>query len=88
MSGAKIIPIGIQAKKKYRPFSKIIINIGKPIDFSKYKNLTHLTGKACGCGTPEPCCFRNRDKKENKEILDTLSKTLMEEMIRLTNEDI
>jgi len=29
----------------------------------KYKNLTHLTGKACGCGTPEPCCFRNKPNK-------------------------
>lgn len=65
MSGANIIPIGMQAKKNYKPFSKIIINIGKPIDFSEYKN-----------------------EKSNKEVLDNLSKTLMEEMIKLTNQEI
>lgn len=65
MSGAKIIPVGMQVKKNYKPFSKVIINIGKPIDFSEYKN-----------------------EKGNKEVLDNLSKTLMEEIIRLTNEEI
>ena len=65
MSGAPIIPMGIQAKKKYRPFSKVIINIGKPIDISEYK-----------------------DKKGDKETLNNLSKKLMNEMIRLTNEEI
>lgn len=65
MSGAEIIPIGIQAKKNYKPFSKVIVNIGKPMNFSEYKN-----------------------EKGNKEILDTLSKTLMKEMIKLTNEKI
>lgn len=65
MSGAPIIPIGIQSKTKYRPFTKVKINIGKPIDFSEYK-----------------------DKKGDKEVLNNLSKTVMEEMIRLTNEEI
>ncbi len=65
MSGANIVPIGIQAKKKYRLFSKVKINIGNPMDFSEYK-----------------------DKKSDKETLDSLSKNLMEEIIRLTNEDI
>lgn len=65
MSGADIIPIGMQVKKDYKIFSKIIINIGKPIDFSK-----------------------NKEQKGNKEVLDALSKTLMEDMIRLTNEEI
>ncbi len=65
MSGAPIIPIGMQSKSKYRPFTKVKINIGKPIDLSEYK-----------------------DKKSDKETLDKLSKDLMDEMIRLTNEEI
>lgn len=65
MSGAPIIPIGIQTKTKYRPFTKVKINIGKPMDFSEYK-----------------------DKKGDKETLDSLSRQVMEEMIRLTNEEI
>ena len=65
MSGAKVVPIGMQARKKYKLFSKVKINIGKPMDFSEYK-----------------------DKKNDKETLDSLSKKLMEEMIRLTSEDI
>lgn len=65
MSGAEIVPIGIQAIKKYKLFSKVKINIGKPMDFSEYQ-----------------------DKKGDKETLDNLSKELMNEMIRLTNEEI
>lgn len=65
MSGTPIIPIGIQSKTKYRPFTKVKINIGKPMDFSEYK-----------------------DKKSDKETLDSLSKQVMDEMIRLTNEEI
>lgn len=65
MSGAQIIPVGMQVKKNYKIFSKIIINIGKPIDFSE-----------------------NKAEKGNKEVLDNLSKTLMEEIIKLTNEEI
>lgn len=38
MSGAPLVPIGIQAKKKYRPFSRVKINIGKPMDISEYKS--------------------------------------------------
>lgn len=38
MSGVPIIPIGIQSKTKYRPFTKVKINMGKPIDFSEYKD--------------------------------------------------
>ena len=64
MSGVPIIPIGIQSRTKYRPFTKVKINMGKPMDFSEYK-----------------------DKKGDKEILDSLSKQVMEEMIRLTNEE-
>lgn len=65
MSGAEIIPIGMQTKDKYKLFSKVKINIGKPLNFSEYK-----------------------DKKGDKETLDNLSKILMNEMIRLTNEEI
>ena len=28
----------MQAKKLYKPFSKVKINIGKPMDFSEYKD--------------------------------------------------
>ncbi len=65
MSGAPIIPIGIQAKEKYKFRSKVIINIGKPMNFSEYK-----------------------DRKNDKELLDSLSQKLMEEIIRLTNEEV
>ncbi len=65
MSGANIVPIGIQAKKKYKFFSKVKVNIGKPMNFSEFK-----------------------DKKGDKETLDNLSKEVMEEIIRLTNEEI
>ena len=65
MTGVPIIPVGIQSKTKYRPFTKVKINIGKPMDFSEYK-----------------------DKKGEKETLDKLSKEVMNEMIRLTNEEI
>ena len=65
MSGVPIIPIGIQSKTKYRPFTKVKINMGKPMDFSEFKA-----------------------KKGEKETLDTLSKKVMDEMIRLTNEEI
>lgn len=65
MSGAPIIPIGLQTKTNYKPFTKVKINIGKPMDFSEYK-----------------------DKKNDKEFLNSLSNTLMEEIIRLTNEEI
>lgn len=65
MSGVPIIPIGMQAKKKYIPFTKVKINIGKPMNINEYKN-----------------------KRNDKETLDTLSKNLMDEMIRLTNEKV
>lgn len=65
MSGAEIVPVGLQAKKMYKPFSKVKINIGKPMSFEEYK-----------------------DQKSDKKVLDELSKTLMNELIRLTNEQI
>ena len=65
MTEVPILPVGIQTKKKYKPFTKVKINIGNPMDFSEYK-----------------------DKKSDKETLEKLSNTLMNEMIRLTNEEI
>lgn len=65
MSGAEIIPIGIQSKRVYKPFSKVKINIGKPMSFEEYKS-----------------------EKGNKSVLDELSKNVMNEIIRLTNEEI
>ena len=64
MSDAQIIPIGIKTDKKYKIFSKVRINIGKPMGFSEYKK-----------------------QKGEKEVLDKLSNQLMEEIIRLTNEE-
>ncbi len=64
MSGASIIPIGIQAT--YKPFiSRAIINIGKPMSFNEYK-----------------------ENRGDKETLNMLSKKVMDEMVRLTNEKI
>lgn len=65
MSGADIIPIGIQAKKLYKPFSKVKVNIGKPMAFAEYK-----------------------EQKGDKKVLEELSMKVMNEMIRLTNEEI
>ena len=65
MSGAPIIPIGLQTKTHYRLFTKVKINIGNPMDFSDYK-----------------------DKRSDKELINSLSNKLMEEIIRLTNEKI
>ena len=64
MSDTQIIPIGINAEKRYKVFSRVSINIGKPMDFSEYKK-----------------------QKGEKEVLDALSNKLMEEIIRLTNEE-
>lgn len=35
-AGKPIVPIGIQGS--FKPFRRVILNIGKPIDFSKYKD--------------------------------------------------
>ena len=35
-SGVKVIPVGIHGT--FKPFSKIYINYGEPIDLSEYKN--------------------------------------------------
>ena len=36
-SGTTVVPIGINAT--YKPFSKIVVNVGKPVDFSEYKGV-------------------------------------------------
>lgn len=34
-TGAKVIPVGIQGT--FKPFTKVILNYGEPLDFSEYK---------------------------------------------------
>lgn len=36
-SGTKVVPIGINAT--YKPFSKVVVNIGEAIDFSEFKGV-------------------------------------------------
>lgn len=58
-----IIPIGFQGS--FKPFTKVIVNIGKPIDYSKYK-----------------------EEVKEKEIASKLTQELMEEIVKLRDEDI
>lgn len=58
-----IIPVGIQGN--FKPFTKVKLNYGKPMDFSQYAN-----------------------KKSDKETLEKITKEVMDEVIRLTNEKI
>lgn len=37
-TGAKVIPVGIQGN--FKPFSKVTLNFGKPLDFSEYRSKT------------------------------------------------
>lgn len=37
-TGAKVIPVGIQGS--FKPFTKVTLNFGKPLDFSEYANKT------------------------------------------------
>ena len=62
-TGVPVIPVGIQGEMK--PFRKVKLNIGEPLDFSQYKS-----------------------NKPEKEILDKVSKEIMDNMIMLTNENI
>lgn len=55
-----IVPVGVKAT--YKPFSKVIINYGKPINFN--------------------------EKKLSKEEIENVTKELMEDIIKLTNETI
>ena len=57
-TGVPVIPVGI--KGKFKLFSKITLNYGKPIYFNEYKNNT------------------------DKEVLEKVSKDIMESIISLT----
>ena len=37
-TGAKVIPVGIQGN--FKPFTKVTLNFGKPLDFSEYRSKT------------------------------------------------
>lgn len=62
-TGVPVIPVGVQGELK--PFHKIKLNYGKPLDFSQYKT-----------------------NKPEKELLDKVSKEIMDNIIMLTNEKI
>jgi len=62
-TGVPVIPVGITGKMK--PFHKVTLNYGKPLDFS-----IHQTNK------PE------------KELLDKVSKQIMDNIIMLTEQNI
>lgn len=62
-TNSPIIPVGIQGN--FKPFRKVKLNIGKPMDFSKYAK-----------------------EKNDKEVLDKITKQVMDEVVRLTNEKI
>ena len=58
-----IIPVGVQGS--FKPFRKVKLNIGKPMDFSKFTN-----------------------QKNDKEVLDNITKQVMDEVVRVTNEKV
>ncbi len=60
-TGVPVIPVGI--KGSFKPFTKVIINYGEPLDFSRYQS-----------------------KQPEKENLEKISKEIMDNIIRLTNE--
>ena len=62
-TGVPVIPVGIQGEMK--PFHKVKLNYGKPLDFSKYQT-----------------------NKTEKELLDKVSKEIMDNIIMLTKEKI
>ena len=57
----KVIPIGIQGS--FKPFTKVYLNYGKPLDFSEYYG-----------------------KEKDKEVLNKVTKEIMDNIIKLTNE--
>lgn len=59
----KIIPVGIQGN--FKPFRKVRVNYGKPMDFSEYAS-----------------------QKSDKEVLTKITNEVMQEVVRLTNEEI
>ena len=61
-AGKPIIPIGIQGS--FKPFRKVVVNIGKPIEYSQYK-----------------------DGVKDKELATKLTEELMNEVVRLRDEN-
>lgn len=57
----KVIPIGIQGT--FKPFTKVYLNYGKPLDFSEYYG-----------------------KEKDKDVLNKVTKQIMDNIIMLTNE--
>ncbi|MGN1270354.1 MAG: lysophospholipid acyltransferase family protein [Clostridia bacterium] len=62
-TGVPVIPVGIQGTMK--PFHKVTLNYGKPLDYSEFKTA-----------------------KPEKEVLDKVSKDIMDNIIMLTKEKI
>ena len=62
-TNTKIIPVGI--KGSFKPFRKVYINYGEPMDFSEYEA-----------------------QKSDKEVLNKITNEVMEEVVRLTNQEI
>ena len=60
-TGTKVIPLGIQGS--FKPFTKVCLNYGKPLDFSEYYG-----------------------KEKDKDILDKVTKEIMDNIVMLTNE--
>ena len=60
-SKVKVIPLGIQGS--FKPFTKVYLNYGEPLDFSKYYG-----------------------KEKDKEILEKVTKEIMDNIVMLTNE--
>lgn len=60
-TGTKVIPLGIQGS--FKPFTKVCLNYGKPLDFSEYYG-----------------------KEKDKEVLDKVTKEIMDNIVMLTNE--
>ncbi|HBC84102.1 MAG TPA: hypothetical protein DCZ30_01215, partial [Clostridiales bacterium] len=57
----KVIPVGIQGT--FKPFTKVYLNYGKPLDFSEYYG-----------------------KEKDKDVLNKVTKQIMDNIIMLTNE--
>lgn len=62
-AGVPVIPVGIQGTMK--PFHKVKLNYGKPLNFSEYQS-----------------------NKPEKEVLEKVSKEIMDKIVMLTNEEI
>ena len=60
-SKVKVIPVGIQGS--FKPFTKVYLNYGKPLDFSMYYG-----------------------QEKNKEVLEKVTKEIMDNIIMLTNQ--